>query len=260
MTTLEDWAAAYIETTSLAHKTAPPPLPREFAATAAPRRIHTPGRPPELDLIGKTRRSVPREQLHNPRRRAQLIHTFWHHELQAAELMCWAVLAFPDTPVAFRRGLLGVCQDEIRHMGLYREHLRRLDHELGDFPVRDWFWTRTTTCTNPRQFVALMGMGFEGGNLDHTKRFAAWFAEVGDQAGAELQQLVGDEEVAHVKFALRWFREWSDGVDDEFDDWCRTLVEPLTPALMRGKNLDHERRGAAGFDATFLDRLEGFGA
>jgi len=35
-------------------------------------------------------------------------HALANHELQAIELFAWAVLAFPDTPIAFRRGLIAI--------------------------------------------------------------------------------------------------------------------------------------------------------
>jgi uncharacterized ferritin-like protein (DUF455 family) len=255
---IEDWAVAYVNSTVLDYKLGPPPPPPTFRTDDAPRRMEAPGRPSELDLVGRTRRSVSRAQMANPRKRAQLVHTFWHHELQAAELMCWAILAFPTAPEAFRRGLLGICLDEIRHMALYRGHLERLGFALGDFPVRDWFWQRVASCETPLQFTALMGMGLEGGNLDHTKRFESWFGEVGDQHGAELQRVVGDEEVAHVQFAMKWFATWSKGTD--FESWRRELVAPLTPSLMKGACLDETRRLRAGFSAEFLAELRAWDA
>lgn len=221
-------------------------------------RLAAPGRPAELDVLGRTGRSVSRTQMANPRKRAQLLHTFLHHELQAAELMCWALLAFPDTPRAFRGGLLGICLDEIRHMGLYRGQLERLGFEVGDFPVRDWFWQRVRSCETPLQFTALMGLGLEGGNLDHTMRFESWFDEVGDREGAEVQRLVGDEEVAHVRFALKWFATWNGNAD--FAAWQQQLVAPLTPSLMKGAELDEARRQRAGFSAEFLEQLRSWDA
>ena len=119
--------------------------------------------------------------------------------------------------------------------------------------MRDWFWQRVPQCQTPLQFVALMGMGFEGGNLDHTRRFAGWFRDVGDDRGARLQEIVGDEEVDHVQFALRWFRSWTDGQD--FDRWREELVAPLTPTMMKGSNLAGDRRRRAGFTEAFLQRL-----
>lgn len=193
-------------------------------------------------------------QLQDPKRRAQLIHTFLHHELQAAELMCWALLAFPESGTSFRRGLLGICLDEIRHMQMYRDYLVARGFAYGDFPVRDWFWQRTATCANALEFVALMGMGLEGGNLDHAARYGKAFTEVGDEDAAELQRIVAREEIPHVRFATKWFCEWSGGLD--FDTWADSLVGPLTPALFRGREIDLAARREAGFTDEFLARLE----
>jgi uncharacterized ferritin-like protein (DUF455 family) len=187
-------------------------------------------------------------------RRALLMHTFLHHELQAAELMCWAVLAFTDAPRPFRRGLLAVCGDEVRHMRMYLAHLARLGFSWGDFPVRDWFWERVPRCGDAASFTATMGMGFEGANLDHTTRFSAMFHAAGDARGAALIERVGAEEVAHVRFALRWYRRLSG--DEALEEWARSLPAPLSPLLMRGHRLDRERRAAAGMSCGFMDALE----
>jgi uncharacterized ferritin-like protein (DUF455 family) len=250
---IEDWANNYVISTDLDYKLDPPSPPMSWSRAPLPIRIAAPGRPQALDLVGRTSRSVTRSQIANPKKRAQLIHTFLHHELQAAELMCWAILAFADAPNSFRRGLLGICLDEIRHMQLYREHLERLGAKIGDFPVRDWIWQRVASCETPLQFTALMGMGLEGGNLDHTMRFASWFEAEGDVEGAQLQRTVGEEEVAHVRFALKWFSTWTEGGD--FEQWRQTLVAPLTPSMMKGAQLDDTRRLQAGFSPEFLDQL-----
>jgi uncharacterized ferritin-like protein (DUF455 family) len=194
--------------------------------------------------------------LHEPAARARLLHTFWFHELQAAELMCWALLKFPETELAFRKGLLGIWRDEVRHMSLYQAHIEALSFELGAFPVRDWFWERVPTCTNATMFVALMGMGLEAANLEHTPRFAHWFRAVGDERGALLQERVGQEEIPHVRFATRWFERWTDGAD--FDQWVALLPKPLSPLLMRGKTVNRESRLKAGMSAEFIERLAQF--
>jgi uncharacterized ferritin-like protein (DUF455 family) len=189
----------------------------------------------------------------SPKNRARLIHKFWHHELQAAELMCWALLKFCDAELEFRRGLLRIARDELRHMSLYQDHIERLGFGLGDFAVRDWFWERVPTCETKLQFVALMGMGLEAANLEHTTRFAQWFERVGDYQGAELQRRVGREEIAHVRFGVLWFRTWSG--NDDFATWSNALPKPLTPLLMRGKTLDRSARRAARMSDAFLDDL-----
>ncbi|MEM7519239.1 MAG: DUF455 family protein, partial [Planctomycetota bacterium] len=148
-TTLEAWALRLIQTESLSVKFDPGSPPAGVdpeAAQAAPTR---PGRPPELRVVQRAPKSPSAGALVAKEARARLLHTFLHHELQAAELMAWAVLAFPEAPEAFRRGLASIACDEVRHMRMYRAHLRTLGFEFGDFPVRDWFWQRVPTCTTP---------------------------------------------------------------------------------------------------------------
>src|SRR4051812_42745500 len=106
--TVESWASDYILALDLEHKLSPPPLPSRWEEDNVARRLASPGRPSCLTIARKSQKTPGREALRDPRRRAQVFHTFLHHELQAAELMLWALLAFPETPRAFRKGLLGI--------------------------------------------------------------------------------------------------------------------------------------------------------
>jgi uncharacterized ferritin-like protein (DUF455 family) len=255
--TLQRWAWDYILTDDLALKVAPPAPPSLLEADPPPRRIASPGRPPQLPVAARAPKAPGPDALRDPRRRAQLLHTFWHHELQAAELMAWAILAFPEAPAPLRRGLLQVLEDELRHMALYREHLARLGSEIGQFPVRDWFWQRVPGAEALPSFLAVMGMGLEAANLDHAPRFAARFRAVGDARGAEIQEQIAEEEIPHSALALRWYRKLTGATDDElFLRWTGSLPPPLSPLLMRGLPLDRGRRGRAGFPGAFLDALE----
>ncbi len=251
---LQRWAYDYVTSTALDHKLAPGPLPERVLEGGAPLRLAQPGRPAQLRVSSEKTKTPGSGALRDPKRRAELLHTFLHHELQAAELMCWAVLAFPDTPASFKRGLVGICHDEIRHMRMYAEHIVQLGCAVGDFPVRDWFWSRVPNVQTPAAFVAVMGLGFEAGNLDHTRRFAERFAAVGDERGAQLQEAVAHEEIAHVAFAAHWFRRFEGELS--FARWERALPEPLSPMLMRGDPLNRSARGQAGMDDPFLDALE----
>jgi uncharacterized ferritin-like protein (DUF455 family) len=254
--TLERWAYDYLTSTSLVHKLSLAPAPDAVCSsrlTACPEL--RPGRPPELATTwDKYKAPKSAAALREPARRAHLLHTFLHHELQAAELMCWAILAFPDTPASFKKGLASICLDEIRHMRAYQAHIERLGFSTGAFGVRDWFWERAPSAPSALSFVALMGIGFEGGNLDHTQRFARMFREAGDERGAVLQEVVGGEEERHVAFAAHWFRNFAGALD--FARWCAALPPPLSPMVMRGQPLARSARMRAGLDAEFLDELE----
>ena len=252
--TVEAWAWAYLRSTDLAYKLAPPAPPSRWEESPPPRRLAAPGRPPELVASTRKMKTPGPVALRAPTRRGQLVHTFLHHELQAAELMAWALLAFVDTPPEFRAGLVRIMRDEVRHMGLYGQHLAALGVAFGAHPVRDWFWERVPLCANPAQFVATIGIGLEGANLDHAARFAERFLAVEDALGAEVQEQIAREEIPHVQFALRWFRHWT-GRDD-FTTWAAHLPPPLSPTLMRGATVQRDLRARAGMSEAFLDELE----
>jgi uncharacterized ferritin-like protein (DUF455 family) len=253
---LEAWAEQYLRSTSLSHKLSPPAPPKAFRATAAPLRIEAPGRPPELRQARRGERTPKQQALLEPHYRARTLHAFLHHELQAAELMCWALLAFPDSEPEFRRGLIGICLDEIRHMGLYADHIRVLGFAVGDFGVRDWFWKRVPCCRTQLEFVAVMGMGLEAANLEYAPSFAARFRLAGDEAGAAIQERIAAEEVAHVGFATRWFTRWTGGCD--FATWSRQLPAPLSPWVMHGEPIAVDARRRAGMSDEFLQALRAY--
>ena len=252
--TIQRWAWDYVLATTLDAKLSPPPVPTAptaWEASAPVRRLEAPGRPPELRIVTKAAKT---RGLASPHGRARALHTFLHHELQAAELMAWAVLAFPDTPVEFRGGLVRIALDEIRHMHMYAKEIRRLGYDVGAFTVRDWFWERIPRCPDPASFVAAMGLGFESANLEHTASYAARFRDAGDEEGARVQELIGLEEIAHGRFGARWFETFRGELD--FDAWCAALPAPLSPLLMRGRPINREARRRAGQPEPFLDRLD----
>ena len=247
--TVEKWALEFIGATTLRGKLHPPPPPAEWSGEGAD--VRAPGRPPEL-VQRTSRKKTPRD-LRDVAKRADVLHTFLHHELQAAELMAWAIVTFPTTPLSFRRGLLGIAQDELRHLNLYAAHLETLGYPYGSFEVKDWFWARVP-CATPTEFVALMAIGFEGGNLDHGARFTQAFADAGDARAAEIQAQITDEEISHAAFGLHWFREFTGGVD--FEAWRALLPAPVTPAMTKGAVLNLDARRRAGFPPEFLAALE----
>lgn len=253
---IEAWAEHYILTTDLSFKVTPPPPPREFRASASPKRVASPGRPSEFRPARRGERTPKLEALKEPHYRARTLHAFFHHELQAAELMCWAILAFADAEPEFRRGLLGICLDEIRHMVMYRDHIETLGCKLGDFGIRDWFWKRVPSCRTKLAFVSVMGMGLEAANLEYAGDFAARFRAVGDEVGAQIQDRVAKEEQAHVSFATRWFTRWTGGLD--FDTWANELPPPLSPWVMHGEPIAEAVRVRSGMTPEFVAKLRAY--
>jgi len=253
---VEAWAEAYVLSQELSFKLTPPLAPGNFRPGAPPLRLDRPGRPPELRPARRGERTPKQEALQTAQYRARALHAFFHHELQAAELMCWAILAFPEAEPEFKKGLLGICQDEIRHMNLYADHIQELGSCLGDFGVRDWFWKRVPTCRTKLEFVAVMGMGLEAANLEYARDFAERFRLAGDEVGACIQERIAVEEVAHVRFATRWFERWTGGCD--FHAWQQQLPPPLSPWVLHGKPIAEEARLRAGMSEGFLAALRAY--
>lgn len=256
---VESWLSAYVAATDWGHKYAPPPCPRVWAPpSAAPVAApDAPGRPPELWTRPRTK-TPRRASLHIPRKRAHLFHILMHHELQAAELMAWAILRFRAAPSSFRRGLLKIMHDELRHLRMYADHISALGFAVGDFPVNDWFWRRVPQVETPVAFVSLMGMGLEGRNLDHVKEYHQALLDAGDAVAAEIHAQVGREEVPHVAFGIRWFRRFTAAPEDGplvFRRWADALVPPLSPRMMQGATINRAARIQAGFDDAFLEDL-----
>jgi uncharacterized ferritin-like protein (DUF455 family) len=253
---IESWAEQYVLSTALQVKLTPPAVPAQFRSGATQLRLTAPGRPSEFRAARRGERTPKLEALKEPHYRARALHAFFHHELQAAELMCWAILAFADAELEFKKGLLGICLDEIRHMNLYREHIEALGAKIGDFGVRDWFWKRVPACQTKLAFVSVLGMGFEAANLEYASDFATRFRAVGDERGAQIQERIAKEEIAHVSFALRWFTRWTGGCD--FDTWAAELPPPLSPWVMHGSPIAEAARQRAGMSAQFVAALAAF--
>jgi uncharacterized ferritin-like protein (DUF455 family) len=257
--TVEGWCLDFVLAQELGAKLEPPPPPdlgseASWEGDPHERRIAAPGRPAAWRVVARAP-AVPRpEALADPLARARLFLTFAHHELQAAELFAWAVLSFPHAPREFRAGLVRFARAELAHRRAYVAHAEHLGLADGSLPVRDWFWERVASCTSAAAFVALQGLGLEGANLEHTRRYARRFRAVGDAEGARILESVESDEIGHVTFAAHWFARL-DGAPLDYDRWRAALPTPLTPALLQGRPLNRDARLRAGLGEEFLARL-----
>lgn len=255
--TIERWCRDLVLGEDLETKLHPPAPPDPSAdASWEPdppvRRLASPGRPAALEVVERAPR--PPRALDSADARARLLHTFAHHELQAAELFAWAALAFPATPRAFRAGLVRLCLEELAHLDAYRRRMTELGCAFGDFPVRDWFWDRVPTAQRPESFAALMGLGLEAANLEHTSRFAEAFRRAGDETSAQLLDRVEREEIAHVAFGRTWFERFT-GAPLDYETWRDALPRPLSPSVLQGRPLNRRARLEAGMSEAFLELL-----
>jgi uncharacterized ferritin-like protein (DUF455 family) len=254
---LRDYALSILRATTLEGKLRPPPANWQDDEPGPALRIMEPERPPELSIAPARAVKVPPiTGMQDVSQRRRILHAFANHELQAAELFAWMILAFPDEPASFRRGLLSILVEEQEHCQLYLDRLRALGGQFGDYPVTGHFWHRMEDVQCPLDFVCTMGLTFENANLDFAQEYARAAREVGDEETAAAIDKVHADEVRHVAFAWRWLQRWKPEEQSSWQTFTETIQFPLTPSRARGATLDRAAREQAGIDDDFISELE----
>lgn len=220
-------------------------------------RADRPGRPPELGIAPpRTAPGLPSfEAFREPRKRGLAHHILANHELQALEVMAWTLLAFPEAPQEFRRGLLRILADEQRHTRMHVERAAQLGVRFGDWPVNGYIWTKAMQFTSLLDYLAGLPLLFEGANLDHTLELAAAFESAGDDRSAAVMRAIHHDEIRHVAFGIEWLRRLQPADADDWETFTAHLHWPLRPAKARGAVFQREARLAAGLSPEFVERL-----
>ena len=254
---VRELARRVVETASLDEKLAPFPEEWTDADPGPSLRLPGPGRPANLVISPVTETRVPRPGgMADPVQRPRLLHALANHELQATELYAWALLAFPEAPADYRRGLVAILHDEQRHTRMYAARLKAHGAELGDYPVSGYFWNKVEHVTSPLRFVCAMALTFENANLDHTVDLAELARTGGDDKTAAVIDRVHRDEVEHVRFGWKWLRRLKDEDQTEWEAFRANLTWPLRPAKAKGRRFHRRGREAAGLDPDFIRRLE----
>lgn len=191
----------------------------------------------------------------DPMRRAVAHHIMANHELQALEVMAWTLLAFPEAPSAFRRGMVDIMADEQRHTRMHVERARMLGLEFGDLPVNCYIWKKAMSFTSVLDYVAGLPLVFEGRNLDHTLEFADAFSAAGDHRSATVMKQIHQDEIGHVAFGMEWLRQLKPAGQTDWETFESHLHWPLRPSKARGDAFQVDARRAAGLSPDFIARL-----
>jgi uncharacterized ferritin-like protein (DUF455 family) len=251
---IRDFARTVLLTEDLNAKLAPPPGELSDDDPGPPLRIDVPGRPPRLRFQPVEVPSI--EGFRDPAQRPRILHALANHELQAAELFAWALLAFPEAPSEFRRGLLRILDDEQRHTRMYIARLEDTGARFGDYPVNGYFWGKIEAVTSPLRFLCAMSLTFENANLDHTIESAEAARRAGDSKTAAVIERVHRDEIEHVRFGWTWLQTFKRQEESAWDAFRSNLTWPLRPAKARGRTFHRQGREAAGLDAEFIRHLE----
>lgn len=213
-----------------------------------------PGRPVLPELVPPAK--VPRRAMHTADGRAALIHALAHIEFNAINLALDAIWRFPDLPADYYIDWLQVADEEAYHFSLLNEHLHVAGYRYGDFPAHNGLWDMAEkTKGSAMARMALVPRTLEARGLDATPAVRAKLAQVGDQAGAAILDIILRDEIGHVAIGNRWYVFLCQQQGLEPLDTYRHLARLHDAPSLRGP-FNVEARRQAGFSEAELKDLD----
>jgi len=219
----------------------------------SPEPIRMPGRPSRPRLVHP--RELPRRGLGSDVGRAAFVHAIAHIELNAIDLAWDAVYRFRGPPPAFHADWVSVAADESRHFELLRARLRAYDHDYGDFDAHNGLWEMCEkTAHDGLARMALVPRVLEARGLDVTPGMIVKLRALGDDATADVLEIILREEVAHVAAGSRWYRWYCERAGVEPRARFKALLREYAGGYLHGP-FNIEARLLAGFDEDELASL-----
>ncbi|MBS0626390.1 MAG: DUF455 family protein [Verrucomicrobia bacterium] len=257
MVELRDWALRILSADTLEEKLLDPgDLTDENPGP--PVHFNEPIRPVGMGFHKRSKeQKLPPFQLHGSgENRAICLHRFAGHELLAVEIMAYALVAFPDAPKAFRKGVVHTLKEEQSHVKLYIKRMEELGLRFGDLPLYRHFWNHVPHLTSPIRYVSVMSLTFEMANLDFAPLYGKSFSHFGDTESAALMGKILEDEIRHVSFGYRWLLRFKNETEKPWDAWVSSLTPLLNPKRAKGFILYEEHRKMAGVDDMWIQQLK----
>jgi uncharacterized ferritin-like protein (DUF455 family) len=191
-------------------------------------------------------------------KRAECLHRFAGHELLAVEIMAFTLLAFPNAPKHFRKGLAHTLKEEQGHVRLYAKRLKEMGVEFGTLPLFRHFWAYVPFIASPMHYISLMSLTFEMANLDFAPLYGASFERCGDKESALLMNQILEDEISHVSFGCSWLKKWKSDEQSEWQAWMGHLPPILLPSRAKSHTGDffEENRRMAGVPEDWILQLK----
>ncbi len=253
---LRDWAIRILSADTIEEKLLDPQTLTD-QSPGSPLVWNEPSRPIGMSFKRHTAKErLPRFHEHaDADKRAVCLHRFAGHELLAVEIMAYALLAFPDAPKHFRRGVANTLKEEQGHVRLYMQRMTEMGLQFGDLPLYRHFWNYVPFLTTPVHYVSVMSLTFEMANLDFAPLYGASFAQNGDAASAALMNTILEDEIAHVSFGYRWLQKLKAAEQSEWQTWRESVPPLLTLDRACGFKLFEEHRKRAGIPQDWIEQF-----
>lgn len=254
---LREWAVSILSADSLEAKLYCPDLLTDFHPGPA---IYwkEPSRPTGMGFQkhSKEDKLPPFHTHHLIENRINCLHRFAGHELLAVEVMAFALLAYPEAPATFRKGVANTLKEEQGHVKLYRKRLLELGINFGDLPLYRHFWRHTAYLATPIQYISMMSLTLEMANLDFAPLYGKSFERHGDAESAALMATILRDEISHVRFGWRWLAQFKQSELSEWQAWKEALPPIVEPKRAKGFVFNEEPRKQAGISLEWIQSLK----
>ena len=213
----------------------------------------TPGRPNKPELVSPL--AVKKRSMRSEEGRAALIHALTHIEFNAINLALDAIWRFDNMPTQYYIDWLKVAAEEAYHFTLLNNHLQTLGYQYGDFPGHNTLWEMVEkTKLDVLARMALVPRTMEARGLDATPAIRNKIAQAGDQAAAEILDIILRDEIGHVAIGNTWFNWLCDQRKlDPIAIFDRLCEEHKAPKPRAPINIEARRK--AGFSEEELSLL-----
>lgn len=187
----------------------------------------------------------------------RLLHDLANIELQAMELCYRTLSEFPEAPEDFRAELTALLRSEAGHLSLCLQGLEDLGFQWGDWPVHPALWLAVSREDSLIDRILIVHRYLEGNGLDAGDLLLRRLNGVAPSCVHQIVGQIAREELGHVEFGSRWYRELcrQDKLDpaEDFPTRFRRLEKQI-PHRIEGINFELRRR--AGFSQEELQFLE----
>lgn len=212
-----------------------------------------PARASELKFNRRSKKDkLPKTDFTKDENRIMCLHRFAGHELLAVEIMAYALLAFPNAPKTFRKGLIHTLLEEQEHVRLYQHALSHYNVKLGDMPLYKHFWRLTPFMTDESKYVSIVSLTLEMANLDFAPFYGSQFEKAGDTDSSDLMKRIYADEIKHVAFGYGWLKKFKDHDLLPHQQWLKNLPELVEPRRAKGPIFNTEGRKKAGLNDEFI--------
>lgn len=189
---------------------------------------------------------------------ARMLHDLASIELQAMELGIRSLVEYPEAPQGFREELLAVTVSEAQHLRMCLEGIESLGFKWGDWPVHMALWRAVDVSDSLLDRILIVHRYLEGSGLDAgdtlIRRLEGTAGKVTIQ---KIVKQINFEEIGHVDFGSRWYREICRGekIDPalDFPERMNSLRKRLPKRI---EPLNRDLRLKAGFSEEEIQYYE----